>query len=245
MRSTPPAGPVAARTRLLLEAPVVPTLLRLAAPTVFVTVLQAAVGTLDAVFVGWLGPSALAGVSLVYPLLMLMQTMSAGGMGARLEYLQILIAFGMGSALVALVGANVGAGQIARAERIAWTGAGIAAGVTGAIGLFAAVFPSAWLGLFTADPEVIVAGTAYLRIVGPVYGFFGLGMALYFASQGAGRLGWPLTAGFARLFLAAAGGWLGDYWLGWGLPGIFAAMAAALIVLGGTIAAAIKWGAWR
>ena len=72
---------MAARTKRLLEDPVAPTLLRLAAPNVLVMVLQAAVTTLDAVFVGWLGPAALAGVSLVYPLVMLMQTMSAGGMG--------------------------------------------------------------------------------------------------------------------------------------------------------------------
>src|SRR5512145_2466288 len=69
------------RTRLLLEGPVAATLLRLAAPNVLVMVLQAAVSTLDAVFVGWLGSDALAGVSLVFPLVMLMQTMSAGGMG--------------------------------------------------------------------------------------------------------------------------------------------------------------------
>ncbi|HLB16304.1 MAG TPA: MATE family efflux transporter, partial [Burkholderiales bacterium] len=69
------------RTRLLLEGPVARTLLRLAAPNVLVMVLQATVGTLDAVFVGWLGSDALAGVSLVFPLIMLMQTMSAGGMG--------------------------------------------------------------------------------------------------------------------------------------------------------------------
>jgi putative MATE family efflux protein len=443
------------RTKRLLEAPVAPTLLRLAAPNVLVMVLQAVVTTMDAVFVGWLGTGALAGVSLVYPLVMLMQTMSAGGMGggvssavaralgagrrgeaealaahavlialgmsalftaglllggpavyramggtgpaleaaltyshvmfggavvfwllntlasivrgtgtmalpaavmtasavvylalapalvlgwgpfphlgvagtatanlvsfglsslvliaylaspwsavrlmfrglairrahfweilrvgapgslntvltnltivlmtglvgpfgtlalagygmgARLEYLQIPLVFGMGSALVAMVGTNVGAGQIARAERIAWTGAGIAAGITASIGLLAAVFPRVWLGLFTADPHAQAAGVTYLLIVGPFYGFFGLGLALYFASQGAGRLGWPLTAGFLRLFVAAAGGWLGGYWLGWGLPGIFGAMAVALVVFGVTIAAAIKWGAWR
>src|SRR5262249_18960534 len=39
------------------------------------------------------------------------------GMGARLEYLQIPLVFGMGSALVAMVGTNVGAGRIARAVR--------------------------------------------------------------------------------------------------------------------------------
>src|SRR2546428_11465965 len=81
MTSTAGAVPISTRTRRLLEAPVAPTLLRLAAPNVLVMVLQAVVATMDAVFVGWLGSDALAGVSLVYPLLMLMQTMSAGGMG--------------------------------------------------------------------------------------------------------------------------------------------------------------------
>ncbi len=80
----PPAEsghPLAHRTRLLLEGPVAPALLRLAAPNVLVMLLQAAVTTLDAVSVAWLGAHALAGVSLVFPLVMLMQTMSAGGMG--------------------------------------------------------------------------------------------------------------------------------------------------------------------
>src|SRR5215470_20394454 len=69
------------RTRRLVEGAVAPTLLRLAAPNVLVMVLQAVVSILDGVFVGWLGADALAGVSLVFPLVMLMQTMSAGGMG--------------------------------------------------------------------------------------------------------------------------------------------------------------------
>jgi Na+-driven multidrug efflux pump len=167
------------------------------------------------------------------------------GMGARLEYIQIPLVFGLGSALVAMVGTNVGAGQLARAERIAWTGAGLAAGVTTSIGLVAAVVPHVWLGLFTDDPGARAVGAAYLTIVGPAYGFFGLGLALYFASQGAGRLAWPLTAGVARLMLAAAGGWLAGHGLGWGLPGIFTAMALALVVFGTTTAVAVKRGAWR
>ncbi|HYB43182.1 MAG TPA: MATE family efflux transporter, partial [Candidatus Methylomirabilis sp.] len=85
----------------------------------------------------------------------------------------------------------------------------------------------------------------YLRIVGPVYGFFGLGLALYFASQGAGRLAWPLLAGAARLVIAALGGWLAAHWLGAGLVGVFAAMAAALAVFGSTMALAVRLGAWR
>jgi putative MATE family efflux protein len=446
-------APLPVRTRLLLEGPVVPTLLRLAAPNVLVMVLQAMVSTLDGVFVGWLGPEALAGVSLVFPLVMLMQTMSAGGMGGgvasavaralgagrredadalvvhallialgmaalftagalwagpwvyhamggrgatlaaacvysnilfggavaywlfntlgsvvrgtgnmvlpasimtagaatylalspalvtgwgpfprmgvagaatasllsfvlgsvillgylasgrglvrlsvrrvrlrgvhfweilrvgapgslntvmtnltivivtalvgpfgaaalagygmatRLEYLQIPLVFGLGSALVAMVGTSTGAGRLSRAEHVAWVGAGLAAAVTGAVGLGAAFHPRAWIGLFSADPGVLAVGATYLRIVGPVYGFFGLGLALYFASQGAGRLAWPLLAGLARLLIAAIGGWLGARW--GGLPGIFVATTLALIAFGATVALAVRLGAWR
>jgi Na+-driven multidrug efflux pump len=82
-------------------------------------------------------------------------------------------------------------------------------------------------------------------IVGPFYGFFGAGLALYFASQGAGRLLWPLFAGFTRLVVAAAGGWLATRWLGGGLPALYAAMAAALVVLGVINILAIHLGAWR
>jgi putative MATE family efflux protein len=167
------------------------------------------------------------------------------GMGARLEYLQIPLVFGFGSALVAMVGTNVGAGKIARAERIAWTGAGLAAGMSAAIGLAAALAPSLWIGLFTNDPAVLAAGSTYLRIVGPFYGFFGLGLALYFASQGAGRLLWPLIGGFARLVVAALGGWIVTRWLGLGLPALFAVMALALVCLGTTVALAVRAGAWR
>jgi putative MATE family efflux protein len=165
------------------------------------------------------------------------------GMGVRLEYLQIPLVFGFGSALVTMVGTNVGALQAARARRVAWTGAVMAAGVTEAIGLTAAAFPRAWLGLFSTDPEVLRAGAAYLGIVGPTYGFFGLGLALYFASQGAGRLLWPLLAGVVRLAVATGGGWVMLRW-GGGLEALFGAMALALVLFGGLVAGALRLGAW-
>ena len=61
---------------------------------------------------------------------------------------------------------------------------------------------------------MIAAGTRYLHAVGPAYGLFGLGMALYFASQGAGRLLWPLIANMTRLAIAGGGGWLALRWTG-------------------------------
>jgi putative MATE family efflux protein len=167
------------------------------------------------------------------------------GMGVRLEYLLIPLVFGFGSALVTMVGTNFGAGQRTRARRVAWTGALMAAGVTEAIGLAAAVFPHAWLGLFSNEPAVLAAGAAYLRVVGPAYGFFGLGLALYFASQGAGRLLWPLLAGSVRLVSAAAGGWLILHQVPGELTALFAVMALALVLFGSTLAGAIRLGAWE
>lgn len=69
------------RTRMLLEAPIAPTLLRLAAPNVLVMLAQAGVGLIETYFVGKLGTDALAGMALVFPVVMLMQMTSAGAMG--------------------------------------------------------------------------------------------------------------------------------------------------------------------
>jgi putative MATE family efflux protein len=161
------------------------------------------------------------------------------GLGVRLEYLQIPLVFGFGTALVTLVGTNVGAGQTARARRIAWTGAGLAAAVTESIGLVVALAPSLWLGLFTTSPDVLAVGATYLRVVGPFYGLFGLGLALYFAAQGAGQLLWPLLAGIARLLVAMIGSWLAVTVLDAGLVGVFGAIAISFVVFGGAQALAI------
>src|SRR5262245_50617942 len=151
----------------------------------------------------------------------------------------------MGSALVTMVGTNIGAGQHRRAQRVAWVGAGIAAALTASIGLLGALAPQLWLGLFTGEADVLAAGSTYLRIVGPSYGFFGLGLALYFASQGAGHLLWPVLGGAARLLVAAGGGWIVVHALGGSLVELCAVMALALVIFGSTIALAVRAGAWR
>jgi putative MATE family efflux protein len=165
------------------------------------------------------------------------------GTGGRLEYLLVPLVFGLGAPLVALVGTNIGAGQRARALRIALTGGALAFVLTEAVGLTAAIWPTAWLGLFGHDPRMLATGTAYLRSVGPAYGFFGLGMALYFASQGAGQLSWPLFAGLLRMLIAIGGGWMALRMTG-SLGWLFAALSAALAIYGLTLAAAIASGAW-
>jgi putative MATE family efflux protein len=147
-------------------------------------------------------------------------------MGARLEYIMQPVAFGFGTAIVAMVGTNWGARQYQRARQIAWTGAITIAVVCGTIGLTVAVQPSLWLGLFSADPEVARIGALYLRIVGPVYVCFGLGLGLFFVSQGFGRGVTAMNANAVRLIVSAGAGLAAVYWLDLGVLGFCIAVAA-------------------
>jgi len=165
------------------------------------------------------------------------------GTGARLEYMLVPIIFGLGAPIAAMVGTNIGAGRRKRALRVAWTGAAIAGLLTGTIGLAAALLPTLWLALFVTDPAMMAVGTRYLQLVGPFYGFFGMGLALYFASQGAGRLAWPLFAGLLRVAVSVGGGLLALHFAG-GLGGVFLALGIGLATFGLVNAAAVASGAW-
>jgi Na+-driven multidrug efflux pump len=210
-----------------LRWPLFRDILRVGAVAALITVQTNLTIAIATGLVGAFGPAAIAGY----------------GTGSRLEYLLIPLVFGLGGPLVAMVGTNIGAGRPDRALRVAWIGAAIAAGLCELIGLCAAAAPNAWLTLFGADPAMIDAGSRYLHAVGPAFGLFGLGMALYFASQGAGRLLWPLLGNLARLVIAAGGGWLALRWTG-NLTAVFMALAVALAAFGLINAAAVASGVW-
>jgi putative MATE family efflux protein len=179
-------------------------------------------------FIGSFGTAALAGY----------------GVGVRLELLQIPLVFAIGQALVVMVGTNIGAGRGAHAKRIAWTGTALAAGISLTIGLAVALFPGVWIRIFSDDPAVLAAGSLYLRIVAPFYVLFGAGMALYFASQGAGRMVLPVLAGTARLaFVVAAGALVVT--LDGPLAAVFAVIAGGIALFGALIIAAVRAGRWE
>jgi Na+-driven multidrug efflux pump len=97
--------------------------------------------------------------------------------------------------------------------------------------------------LFGDDPEMLAIGTTYLRTVGPFFGFFGLGTTLCFASQGAGRLGWPSIAGLLRVLVTLGGGWLVLHLTG-SLAWLFVVYASGLFIYGVVIAATVGSGRW-
>ena len=190
-------------------------------------------------------------------------TLAGYGVAARIEYVLIPLIFGFGTALVTMVATNVGAGQRERAERIAlvWLGLTVLLNAerrTGGVwlaggglllgGAFFAghsVVVGREMGTFTTDADVLAAGSAYLRIVGPSYGLYGFGAALYFGSQGFGHLMWPVFANIVRLAIAAGGGWLVTRCFGGGMNALFAAISAGFVIYGAMTFAAIRAGAWR
>ena len=171
-------------------------------------------------------------------------TLAGYGVGARLEYLLIPLVFGLGSALLAMVGRNIGAGQLPRAARIIWVGSLLAGAITGVIGVVLALFPQLWTQWFIADATGAARAAAdlYLRIAGIFYAPFGFGLAFFFASQGAGKLKWPLVGSFARLVVAIAGG--ASAVAAHSLPALYLAAGASFLVYALIPGVAFRLGSW-
>ncbi|WP_370286048.1 MATE family efflux transporter [Pseudooceanicola nanhaiensis] len=174
------------------------------------------------------------------------EALAGYGLGARLEFLMIPITFGFGTAATAMVGTNIGAGNVPRARTVAWTAAGMAAALVAGIGFAVAILPDLWLGLFLDDlaGPVHASAEGYLRIVTPFYGFLAIGLALYFASQGAGRVFWPVMAASARLAVVVAGGVV-VIGAGGTLGALSAVIAVAMVGYGLLTALAVLKGDWR
>lgn len=167
------------------------------------------------------------------------------GIGSRIEFLLIPLVFGLGVSMTSMVGVNIGAGNRARAEQIGWTGGACAAGLAGAVGLLLALFPGIWVNLFSEDPATLAAARSYLQIAGPAFAFQGLGLSLYFAAQGAGRVAWPVIATFLRFLVGVGLAYVGTRWWGLGLEFVFLCTAAGMLVYGSVTAAALRLGDWR
>lgn len=172
-----------------------------------------------------LGPQALAGY----------------GIGQRLEFLLIPIAFGVGVASVPMVGMAMGAGQVQRARRVAWSAGWVAALALALVGAVVVLWPQLWSRLFTSDAQVLAHADLYLRMAGPGFAFFGMGLTLYFAALGSGHILGPILAGTARLAVVGGlGAWL-LHQAGATAQSLFLLVSAGMVVYG----LATAWAVWR
>jgi putative MATE family efflux protein len=188
-------------------------ILKVGIPTAVNTVLTNLTVILVTAAVGLFGTTALAGY----------------GISSRLDYVMIPLLFGLCTAVLTMVGVNIGAGQIARARRIAWISSFVGLALTGSIGLVVALFPLLWLHLFSRDAEVLHQGMTYLRIVAPAYSALGFGFVVAFAAQGAGHVLWPFVASVTRILVAAGLGWIAVGYFGAGMATLASMVAASLI----------------
>ena len=173
------------------------------------------------------------------------EALAGYGIGSRVEFLMIPLIFGIGTAMTSIVGANIGAKEIIRAEKVGIYGGSTAGIVSVFIGLTLALFPESWIQFFTNDPKAFEVTKQYIQLVGPFYIFQGVGLSLYFASQGANAMKWPTIATIIRFLVASIGGAISVYWLGLGIESIFISSSVAMTIFGIMIFVSIKRGAWR
>lgn len=111
---------------------------------------------------------------------------AAFGIGLRLNLLVMMVGWALGGAAATLVGQNLGARKVDRAEKSAWLATGIFCGfmVLAGAGFFA--FADPLINLFNDDPGVVRIGDAYLHVVALSYPFLGLSMICAMSFNGAG-----------------------------------------------------------
>ncbi len=143
-------------------------------------------------YIGNFGPNAVAGY----------------GIGARLELILTPIIFGIGAALTTSVSINFGSKQFARARKIAFSGGIICFLIIGFIGLSVNLFPQFLYQNFSSNPDVIKYCLKYILIVTPFYCLFGFGQAIYFSSQGTGKMIKPILVGILRFLCVVLFGYL-------------------------------------
>jgi putative MATE family efflux protein len=166
--------------------------------------------------------------------------------GIRLIIFVMLPAWGLANAAATMVGQALGAGRPERAEHAAWLAARANVAVLATV---SAVFiAAAWpiVGLFTTDPDVARHAVACLRTVSLGFMTFGFGMTLASALNGAGDTWTPTWIN------------IGCFWsfeiplayvlavtLGWGPPGVYAAISVAFTLHALVNVLVFRRGRWK
>ncbi len=146
----------------------------------------------------------------------------------RLIIFAILPSWGMANAAATLVGQNLGAGQPDRAERSAWRAGHINLIFMAFIALLYVSSAPYLIRLFTQEPDAVAAGSFALRIIAGGYVFYGYGMILAQAINGAGDTRTPTILNFVCFWLLEMPlAWLLALHLGWGQTGVYTSIVVA------------------
>jgi Na+-driven multidrug efflux pump len=166
--------------------------------------------------------------------------------GMRIFMFAILPAFGLSNAAATLVGQNLGAGRVDRAEQSVWRACLFSAMFLSAIGVVFLVGADFLVSLFTQDPDVVPHAVAYLRIVSLGFPFYAYGMGISQSFNGAGDTKTPT---FINLFvfyvLQIPLAWALSHHTSLGSHGVFATLGLCFSIFAAIGVVLFRRGAWK
>lgn len=164
----------------------------------------------------------------------------------RIVLFALLPAWGLSNAAATMVGQNLGARQPERAERSAWIAGHINLAVLGTVGIFFMIFGPWLVSWFGGEGETSMYAVRCLRIVSAGFFFYGYGMVLSNAFNGAGDTWTPTYLNFFCFWvLELPLAYFLAHTLGWGPEGVFTAVAVAFSVLAVASGVLFKRGSWK
>jgi putative MATE family efflux protein len=197
-----------------------------------------------------------AGENLVRQASQLLYTMLIAGLGTMaiaanqiamsVQSLSFMPGFGFGMAATALVGQNLGAQKPDRASSAGWESLKWAMLISCTMGVLFFFFPSVLMGFYTGNSEVIQLGTGPLQIIAFSQPFLASIMVLAGGLRGAGdtRYVMYLTT-FGNWGIRLVFSYILGFVVGWGLLGVWVAMAMDQVIRGSLVALRFRSGKWK
>lgn len=164
----------------------------------------------------------------------------------RIIIFTILPSWGMANAAATLVGQNLGAGKPDRAEKSVWRTGNWNMVFMGVVGVIYLIWAPFFIGLFAQDPEVVASGALALRILAGGYVFYGYGMILAQALNGAGDTATPTLLNFIFFWIVETPlAWLLALHWDWGQTGVYWSIVIAESMLAVAAFWVFRRGKWK
>ena len=153
------------------------------------------------------------------------------GIAIRLLAFVLLPVWGVGNAAATLVGQSLGADQPDRAEKSVWITSGVNTIFLVIVGVLFQLFSVEIAGFLHQDADVVAIAAEGLRVISYSYLFWGLGMTIVMAFNGAGDTWTPTKINFfvywavqipLAWWLGRTMGWVGVFWAAAGCQALLA-----------------------
>lgn len=164
----------------------------------------------------------------------------------RVIMVVILPVWGMSNAVATLVGQNLGAGRVERAERTVWLVVGYNLAYMALVALLLMLYPGWILSFFTDAPEVISNGIQSLRILSYGFVFMAIGSVVVQACNGAGDTFTPMWINIVAFWVVQIPlAWTLTTAAQWGPEGVYWSVFVADVIMSLMGLAVFLRGRWK